>query len=128
MYPVDSITQLLSSPPTPQYPYPHLSGLLSSQHPLIDASQKKLILRSLASEHSVPLSQTLAVGDGANDLLMMEAAGLGLAWRAKEKVQKRAPQRLNGEGMGDLLFLLGMRVVEVEGLVEEAGTGMGESI
>lgn len=49
----------------------------------------------------------MAVGDGSNDLLMLGAAGLGVAWRAKEKVQREAPQRLNGENMADLLYLLG---------------------
>ena len=49
----------------------------------------------------------MAVGDGSNDLLMLGEAGLGLAWRAKTKVQIAAPQRLNGEDLRDLLFLLG---------------------
>ena len=53
------------------------------------------------------MSETLAVGDGSNDLLMLKEAGLGLAWRAKAKVQMAAPQRLNGKDMGDLLCLLG---------------------
>jgi len=56
------------------------------------------------------VSEILAVGDGSNDLLMLGEAGLGLAWRAKPKVQMAAPQRLNGgdgDDMADLLFLLG---------------------
>ena len=49
----------------------------------------------------------MAVGDGANDLLMLQAAGLGIAWRAKEKVQREAPNRLNGDRLDELLALLG---------------------
>lgn len=62
---------------------------------------------NLAAAHSIPLSQTLAIGDGSNDLLMLGVAGLGIAWRAKPKVQRDAPQRLNGDSLTDLLFLLG---------------------
>lgn len=47
------------------------------------------------------------MGDGSNDLLMLGAAGLGVAWRAKERVQKEAPQRLNGTTLSDLIYLLG---------------------
>lgn len=49
----------------------------------------------------------MTVGDGANDLLMLQAAGLGVAWRAKEKVQREAPNRLNGDGLDELLALIG---------------------
>lgn len=49
----------------------------------------------------------MAVGDGANDLLMLRAAGLGVAWRAKEKVQREAPHRLNGTSLDELLKLMG---------------------
>lgn len=50
----------------------------------------------------------MAVGDGANDLLMLHAAGLGVAWRAKSKVQLEAPTRINGQSLVDILYLLGM--------------------
>ena len=63
----------------------------------------------MAEAHSIPLGETLVVGDGSNDLLMLGAAGIGIAWRAKERVQKEAPQRLNGTTMSDLIFLLGNR-------------------
>lgn len=49
----------------------------------------------------------MAVGDGANDLQMLATAGLGIAWRAKEKVQREAPHRLNGERLDELMALLG---------------------
>lgn len=74
----------------------------------MDPAYKRSTLLSLASAHSVPLSATLAVGDGSNDLPMLCAAGLGIAWKAKPRVQREAPQRLNGEGLGDLVYLLGL--------------------
>lgn len=85
-----------------------LTGKLVPEHPIIDATQKRSLLLSLAAEKSIPTSQTLAVGDGANDLLMLHAAGLGVAWRAKSKVQLEAPTRLNGESLVDILYLLGL--------------------
>ena len=66
---------------------------------------KRSTLISLASKHSSPLSETIAVGDGSNDLPMMHAAGLGVAWNAKMKVQEQAPMRLNGRSLADLLYL-----------------------
>jgi len=90
-----------------EFPYPHLSGTLSSAHPIITPEYKRATLLRLANEHNISLSQTLAVGDGSNDLLMLHAAGLGLAWNAKESVQRRAPNRLNGRGLGDVGWLCG---------------------
>ena len=98
---------LLTSPPDDVLPYEHLSGALDAGKPLIDAQQKKDILLRLAAEHDVPVEQTIAVGDGSNDLLMMHAAGMGIAFRAKEKVQREAPRRLNGESLEEILYLFG---------------------
>ncbi|KAL9125067.1 MAG: hypothetical protein Q9217_005672 [Psora testacea] len=98
---------LLTSPSTPTYPYPHLIGTLSPDHPIVTPELKRSTLISLASKHNIPLSETIAVGDGSNDLLMLHAAGLGVAWNAKEKVQERAPMRLNGASLADLLYLFG---------------------
>ncbi|MCJ1268735.1 hypothetical protein MMC22_008623 [Lobaria immixta] len=98
---------LLTSPPTSSYPYDHLTGVLSTHHPVVTPTYKRDALIDLARTHSIPLSETLAVGDGSNDLLMLGEAGLGVAWRAKPKVQREAPQRLSGHSLTDLLFLLG---------------------
>ncbi|KAI4227007.1 MAG: hypothetical protein L6R36_002753 [Xanthoria steineri] len=98
---------LVVSPSNATYPYPHLSGELSPEHPIVVPEYKKRVLESLAQEHSIPLFETFVVGDGSNDLLMLGAAGLGVAWRAKAKVQREAPQRLNGTTLSDLIFLLG---------------------
>ncbi|CAG8898967.1 unnamed protein product [Penicillium egyptiacum] len=85
-----------------------LTGKLVPSYPIVDAAHKRTLLKSIAAEHGIPLSQTMAVGDGANDLLMLHAAGLGVAWRAKSKVQLEAPVRINGESLVDVLYLLGM--------------------
>jgi phosphoserine phosphatase len=79
-----------------------------SSYPIIDAAQKRTLLKSIAAERNIPISQTMAVGDGANDLLMLHTAGLGVAWRAKSKVQLEAPTRINGESLVDVLYLLGL--------------------
>ncbi|KAL8699588.1 MAG: hypothetical protein Q9224_001348 [Gallowayella concinna] len=100
---------LVVSPSTDAYPYPHLSGELSPEHPIVVPEYKQRVLESLAQEHSIPISETFVVGDGSNDLLMLGAAGLGVAWRAKERVQREAPQRLNGTTLSDLIHLLDVR-------------------
>lgn len=60
----------------------------------------------------------MAVGDGANDLPMLHAAGLGVAWNAKAKVQMEAPVRLNGSTLEDLLALLGLGRADLEELAK----------
>lgn len=97
---------LLVEDPTTDLPYPHLSGLLNPSHPIVTPEFKKETLISLAADHTISSSETLAVGDGSNDLLMLGTAGLGIAWNAKEKVQIRAPMRLNGDSLADILHLI----------------------
>ncbi|KAL8874006.1 MAG: hypothetical protein Q9174_000602 [Haloplaca sp. 1 TL-2023] len=103
---------LIVSPSNSKYPYPHLSGELSPEHPIVVPAYKRQVLETLAQENAIPLSETFVVGDGSNDLLMLGAAGLGVAWRAKERVQKEAPQRLNGRTLSDLIYLLGGTIEE----------------
>lgn len=88
-------------------------------YPIIDAAQKRSLLSSIAADNNIPISQTLAVGDGANDLLMLHAAGLGVAWRAKSKVQLEAPTRINGESLVDILYLLGLEREDILELIVE---------
>lgn len=97
---------LLEEGPTADIPYPHLSGLLDPRYPVVTPELKRETLKCLAADHAIPLSETLAVGDGSNDLLMLGTAGLGIAWNAKEKVQIRAPMRLNGNSLADVLYLI----------------------
>lgn len=89
------------------------------EHPIIDASQKRELLKSIAETNGIPIAQTVAVGDGANDLPMLHAAGLGVAWRAKSMVQLEAPTRLNGESLVDVLYLLGLSNEDVKELIAD---------
>ena len=97
---------LLEEGPTVDFPYRHLSGLLDPKYPIVTPELKRETLKSLAANHGISLLETLAVGDGSNDLLMLGTAGLGIAWNAKEKVQVRAPLRLNGNSLADVLYLI----------------------
>ncbi|KAF3482350.1 phosphoserine phosphatase [Arthroderma uncinatum] len=94
-----------------------LTGELSPDHPIVDAKQKRTLLRAIAAKNGIDMSQTIAVGDGANDLLMLKEAGLGVAWRAKSMVQLEAPTKLNGESLEDILYLLGLTEEEVHALM-----------
>ncbi|RMD39852.1 hypothetical protein DV735_g5279, partial [Chaetothyriales sp. CBS 134920] len=97
-----------------------LTGELDPAYPIVDGAHKARLLRSLAADHHVPLAQTIAVGDGANDIPMLKTAGLGVAWRAKSKVQMEAPARLNvGQSLLDLVYLLGLTGSEVAQLLAD---------
>jgi len=97
-----------------------LTGELDPAKPIVNAEHKQMLLMSLAKDRGIPLAQTMAVGDGANDLQMLKTAGLGVAWRAKAKVQMEAPARLNvGRSMLDLVYLLGFTEAEVQELLAD---------
>ncbi|KAK4694608.1 phosphoserine phosphatase, partial [Lecanoromycetidae sp. Uapishka_2] len=98
---------LVEEGPTEKFPYPHLSGQLDTKSKIVTPERKKDTLLSLAKAHSIDIHETMAVGDGSNDLLMLHAAGLGIAFRAKPKVQAAAPMRLNGQSLAELLWLFG---------------------
>jgi phosphoserine phosphatase len=85
---------------------------------IVNAERKAALLLEIAEKEGVDLKQVIAVGDGANDLLMMREAGLGVAWNAKPRVQMEAGARLNGESLADLLFLMGFTQEEVDALTE----------
>lgn len=76
--------------------------------PVIDGEAKERVLRELAQQHGFDLSQTVAVGDGANDLPMLAAAGLGVAYHAKEKVRRQSPCEIHQGDMRVLLAYLGL--------------------
>ncbi|RKO97743.1 hypothetical protein CXG81DRAFT_2895, partial [Caulochytrium protostelioides] len=75
--------------------------------PIVDGLRKAELLSVIAQAESVLPSQVIAVGDGANDLWMLAAAGLGIAFHAKPKVQERAPARINQPSLMNVLHLLG---------------------
>ncbi|OIN13569.1 phosphoserine phosphatase SerB [Oceanisphaera psychrotolerans] len=76
---------------------------------IVDAEAKARILVELAEQYDIPISQTVAIGDGANDLLMLAQAGLGVALHAKPLVQEKAPVCLNRLSLEGVLGLLQAR-------------------
>lgn len=84
---------------------------------IVGKETKLALLKEIAAKEGIDLSQTIAVGDGANDLLMLGAAGLGVAWNAKPRVQMEADARLNSESLLDLLHLFGFTAEEIDMLV-----------
>ncbi|OFE12395.1 phosphoserine phosphatase SerB [Pseudohongiella acticola] len=79
------------------------------QEPIVDGQRKADLLRELAHREGISLEQTIAVGDGANDLPMLSIAGLGVAFRAKPLVKKSAKQAISTLGLDGILYLLGFR-------------------
>jgi phosphoserine phosphatase len=84
-----------------------LTGLVAE--PILDRDTKLATLTELADQRGLPLSATLAVGDGANDLDMLSAAGLGIAFRAKPIVAAAAQARVDHANLRALLFAQGYR-------------------
>src|SRR5690606_42087356 len=76
---------------------------------IVDAQRKADLLRELAELEGLRLEQTIAVGDGANDLPMLALAGLGVAFRAKPLVKQSAKQAISKIGLDGILYLLGYR-------------------
>jgi len=83
--------------------------------PIMTGESKKETLLTLAAEHSVPLQQSMAVGDGANDLPMLGAAGMGIAFHAKPAVAASARWRLDHADLIGLLYAQGYRRDEILG-------------
>ncbi len=90
--------------------------------PVVDRAGKESALRRFAAEAGVPLSQTVAVGDGANDLDMISAAGLGIAFNAKPAVRDAADTSLSVPHLDAILYLLGISRDDVEAADAEDGS------
>ncbi|CAK3778785.1 Phosphoserine phosphatase [Lecanosticta acicola] len=91
-----------------------LTGELVGEAPIIHGQKKRELLLQLAKENGIPTEQVIAVGDGSNDLPMMEVAGLGIAFNAKPKVQLAAPSKLNSKSLSDVLYILGYSKEEID--------------
>lgn len=76
---------------------------------IVDGKRKAELLQLLAQVENVDIAQTIAVGDGANDLPMLSAAGLGIAFHAKPKVKANAKQSINTIGLDGVLYFLGFK-------------------
>ena len=76
---------------------------------VVDGKRKAELLRLIAQVEKVDIAQTIAVGDGANDLPMLGVAGLGIAFHAKPKVVANAKQSINTIGLDGVLYFLGFK-------------------
>lgn len=76
---------------------------------IVDGKRKAELLQLIAQVENVDIAQTIAVGDGANDLPMLSVAGLGIAFHAKPKVKANARQSINTIGLDGVLYFLGFK-------------------
>jgi phosphoserine phosphatase len=81
---------------------------------VVDGRRKAELLRLIAQVEHIDLQQTIAVGDGANDLPMINLAGLGIAFHAKPKVKESAGQSISTIGLDGILYFLGFRDIHIE--------------
>ncbi len=85
--------------------------------PIINAQRKADLLEVIAQQEKIVLDQVIAIGDGANDLLMLEKAGLGIAFNAKPVVCEKADLALSQKNMRSILYLLGLSARDVEQVI-----------
>ncbi len=81
--------------------------------PILDRDAKLTTLRALAAERRLAMSETLAIGDGANDLAMLRAAGLGVAFHAKPVLAEQAQARVDHGSLRAVLFAQGYRAEQI---------------
>lgn len=87
-------------------------GLLTGDMdgPIIDSHAKRIALEDFATQEGISLEQTVAIGDGANDLEMIKAAGLGIAFNAKPKVAAAADTTISNQDLSTVLLLMGISI------------------
>jgi phosphoserine phosphatase len=93
-----------------------VNGKLTGRHvgDIVDGAKKAELLKNLAFKEGIHLDQVIAVGDGANDLPMLNLAGLGIAFHAKSKVKETARQAISTIGLDAILYLMGFRDRELK--------------
>ncbi|HET9791166.1 MAG TPA: phosphoserine phosphatase SerB [Candidatus Angelobacter sp.] len=86
------------------------NGMLTGEPvgPIVDGARKAQLLEEIARREGISMEQTIAVGDGANDLPMLSIAGLGVAFHAKPLVREKAQHSISRMGLDALLYLLGL--------------------
>ena len=82
--------------------------------PIVNAQRKAELLETIAQAEGVLLDQVIAVGDGANDALMLQRAGLGIAFHAKPKLREAADTSISAAGLDAILYLLGISARELQ--------------
>jgi len=75
---------------------------------IVDGARKAQLLEEIAGKEGITLDQTIAIGDGANDLPMLGRAGLGIAFNAKARVREQADFHINQQNLDSILYLLGL--------------------
>jgi len=90
--------------------------------PIIDRVAKREVLEELAATYQIPRRRTVAIGDGANDVDMLAAAGLGIAFNAKPVTREVADASVNVPYLDSVLFLLGITRAEIEEADARGGT------
>jgi phosphoserine phosphatase len=92
-----------------------IDGKLTGRHigDVVDGNMKAELLKKIAFKEDIHLEQVIAVGDGANDLPMLNVAGLGIAFHAKPKVKKNAQHAISTIGLDGILYLMGFRDREI---------------
>lgn len=88
---------------------------------VVDGDRKAALLRQIAQKENISLEQTIAVGDGANDLPMISIAGLGVAFNAKPVVREKASNAISSVGLDGLLYLIGIHEREIRHEVKPNG-------
>ena len=81
---------------------------------IVDRAGKRAALESFAAEYDIPMRRTVAIGDGANDIDMLEAAGLGVAFNGKAAAQAAADAALSNPYLDSVMYLLGITREEIE--------------
>ena len=86
---------------------------------IVDGAKKAEYLRAIADKEGIHINQTIAVGDGANDLPMLNLAGLGIAFHAKPTVKEKAESSISSLGLDGVLYLLGYHDRHIDMMMEE---------
>ncbi|WP_291100962.1 MULTISPECIES: phosphoserine phosphatase SerB [unclassified Flavobacterium] len=96
-------------------------GVLTGKYlgEIVDGQKKAEYLKAIAEKEGIHINQTIAVGDGANDLPMLNLAGLGIAFHAKPKVKENADSSISSLGLDGILYLLGYHDRHIDMMQEE---------
>ena len=81
---------------------------------IVNEAKKAELMKAIARDEGVTMDQVIAVGDGANDIPMLTAAGLGIAFHAKPAVRENANTAFRTVGLDGILYLIGMRESDIQ--------------
>ncbi len=106
--------------------YAYANGLASKdgkltgglEGPIVTPQRKADLLATIVQSEGIGLDQTIAIGDGANDMAMLEKAGLGIAFHAKAKLREAADTAVSRGGLDRILFLLGLHARDVDAILK----------